>query len=88
MIELKIKTPQGEKTFTADDITFGAMEECIKLEGASNEEALKMFPEVVKMIFPEITAEDVKYLGLKQVIKLVSIEIPKLMQPVNDAVKN
>ena len=31
MIELKIKTPTGEKVYSADDISFGALEECIKL---------------------------------------------------------
>ena len=85
MIELKIKTPTGEKVYSADDISFGALEECIKLE---NNEALKAFPRIVKLIFPEITDEEIKYLGLRQVMKLVTQDIKELMNPINEAVKN
>ena len=88
MIELKIKTPTGEKVYSADDISFGALEECIKLENAEDNEALKAFPRIVKLIFPEITDEEIKYLGLRQVMKLVTQDIKELMNPINEAVKN
>lgn len=88
MIELKIKTPTGEKEFKADDITFGALEECVKLEGLSDVEAMQKFPTILKLIFPDLTSEDIKYIGMKQIMKLVKEDIKKLMFPVEDAVKN
>lgn len=88
MIELKIKTPQGEKVYQADDITLGAMEECVKMEHVSNEDLLKQFPEIIKLIFPDIDESHVKYIGFKQIMRLVTVDVPKLMAPVENVIKN
>lgn len=88
MITFKIKTPKGEKEFSADDISYGAFEECIGLEGLSDVEALRAFPRIVRMIFPEITEEEIKYAGMRQIMKLVTQDIKELMNPLTEAVKN
>lgn len=88
MLELKIKTPEGEKTFSTNDITFGALEECMKLEGKSEKEAFAIIPEIMQMIFPEITREDVKYIGFFQLQKLLNEDIKKIMLPIDNSIKN
>ena len=87
-IELKVKTKDGEKVYSADDIPFGALEECIKIENMSELEALNAFPKIIKMTFPEITDEEIKQLGMRRVMQFITQDIKELMQPINEAVKN
>lgn len=88
MLELKIKTPNGEKTFSTNDITFGALEQIIELEGKSDKEVFAKVPDLLTCIFPEMTREDCKYLGLLQLKKLLQEDIKNFTSPIENVVKN
>lgn len=88
MIELKLKTPDGEKTFSTDDITFGALEQIIELEGKSEREIMAKVPELLTLIFPEMTRDDCKYLGILQLRKLLQDDIKNFTLPIENVVKN
>lgn len=88
MLELKIKTPDGEKTFSTNDITFGTLEQIIELEGKSDKEIFAKVPELLTCIFPDMTKDDCKYLGLLQLKKLLHEDIKNFTTPIDNAVKN
>lgn len=91
-IELQIRTPQGEKTFVNDDVNFGVLEECLKLEEEAgtltDREAFQRIPEILKMLFPDITDDDIKYCGFNKVKKLLNEDIKRLTNPIEKELKN
>lgn len=89
MIELKIKTKEGEKTFNCDDVPFGVLEEVLKLdEVKTDKEAMKVIPDILQLLFPDMTENDVKYVGIKQFRNIIQKEVKKLINPIEEELKN
>lgn len=89
MIELKIKTKEGEKTFICDDVPFGVVEEVLKLdEVKTDKEAMKVIPDILQLLFPEMKDNDVKYVGIKQFRNIIQNEVKKLINPIEEELKN
>lgn len=89
MIELKIKTKEGEKTFNCDDVSYGVLEEVLKLdEVKTDKEAMKIIPDILQFLFPDMTENDVKYVGIKQFRNIIQKEVKKLINPIEEELKN
>lgn len=89
MIELKIKTKEGEKTFNCDDVPYGVLEEVLKLdEVKTDKEAMKIIPDILQFLFPDMTENDVKYVGIKQFRNIIQKEVKKLINPIEEELKN
>lgn len=89
MIELKIKTKEGEKTFNCDDVSYGVLEEVLKLDEVKTDiEAMKIIPIILQFLFPDMTENDVKYVGIKQFRNIIQKEVKKLINPIEEELKN
>lgn len=89
MIELKIKTANGIKTFQSDDIGFGVLKQLIKLqENPNDKNFVEAIPKIVKNLFPEITEEEIDNIGMKDLQRILSMKADEILEPVAEVSKN